>query len=465
MAISSVRSQRFERIRWQTPVDLQPQYVDNDLLVHYGSPLVTAENTVIVAVKTGASGGFRVEAHNGIDGSLKWMLPSDYVPPTSPWLPEFAPVIAAGTHSRVYAPGAGGTLLFRDDPDLPTGDTGRVAFYGTSAYTANPSAYDASVLINTPLTADAAGDVYFGFFVMGAAPSSLVSGIARVTPSGDGIWVAAAVAASDQAVTHVVYNCAPALSADSRTLYVAVSGGNSRGYLVALDSSTLTPLGRTRLKDPATGIDAVLPDTGTASPTVGPDGDVYFGVFESSNEHHERGWLLHFDKTLALAKTPGGFGWDDTASVVPASLMPSYSGSSRYLLMTKYNDYIEAGGTGMNRIAILDPNVTAPDSITGTRVMREVLTIVGPTPDPSVGGVKEWCINTAAVDPATRSVLAGSEDGKLYRWDLASNTFSEMIVLTPGIGEAYTPTVIGADGTVYAINNGTLFAVGEERRR
>jgi hypothetical protein len=32
--------------------------------------------------------------------------------------------------------------------------------------------------------------------------------------------------------------------------------------------------------------------------------------------------------------------------------------------------------------------------------------------------------------------------------------------LTSGIGEAYTPTVVGPDGTVYAINNATLFAVG-----
>src|SRR5262249_43351139 len=75
--------------------------------------------------------------------------------------------------------------------------------------------------------------------------------------------------------------------------------------------------------------------------------------------------------------------------------------------------------------------------------------------------VREWCINTAVVDPATDSVLANSEDGTLYRWNLASNSFTQAVTLTTGIGEAYTPTFIGADGTVYAINNAILFAVGQ----
>ncbi len=97
--------------------------------------------------------------------------------------------------------------------------------------------------------------------------------------------------------------------------------------------------------------------------------------------------------------------------------------------------------------------------------MKEIRTILGPTPDLDArptypDAVREWCINTAVVDPFTHSVLAGSEDGVLYRWDLATNTFTESIVLTPGIGEAYTPTVAGPDGQVYAINNATLFAVG-----
>jgi hypothetical protein len=118
----------------------------------------------------------------------------------------------------------------------------------------------------------------------------------------------------------------------------------------------------------------------------------------------------------------------------------------------------------VNKLAILDPNDTQIDPRTGATVMKEVLTIAGVTPDPEFiathpNAVREWCINAAAVDPADGIVLANSEDGKLYRWDLATNTFTQSITLTSGIGEAYTPTLIGPDGTVYAINDGTLFAV------
>jgi hypothetical protein len=134
--------------------------------------------------------------------------------------------------------------------------------------------------------------------------------------------------------------------------------------------------------------------------------------------------------------------------------------------MTKYNNYGRSGsGDSTNRIAVLDPNATQADRIAASAsvpVRKEVLTILGPTPDPGFpAGSTEWCINTAAVDPFTKSVLVNSEDGFLYRWDLTSNTLSQKIRLTSGLGESYTPTAVGPDGLVYAINNAVLFAVGK----
>ena len=64
-----------------------------------------------------------------------------------------------------------------------------------------------------------------------------------------------------------------------------------------------------------------------------------------------------------------------------------------------------------------------------------------------------------AADPARRSVLANNEDGKLYRWDLNNNTLSQTVLLNQGLGQAYTPTLVGADGGVYAISNAILYAI------
>jgi hypothetical protein len=460
-AISAVASQSLDLVGWQTPVDLNPQYSGGDLLIHYGSPLVTPSNTVIVPVKTGATGGFRLDAHNGQDGTLVWTQSTDYLLPPHNWTPSFSPAVTPT--NQLYYQGAGGTVYVIDNADSPGSSPTHLAFYGIENY--NPSTFDSHVYINTPITADNNGNIYFGFQTVGTAPLNLHSGIARIDSAGNGTWIAASDAATDPAISKVVQNNAPALSNDGSTLYVAVNTGSfGTGYLLALDSTTLQPLARVRLMDPLSGYPASLPDDGTASPTVGPDGDVYFGVLENPFAT-SKGWLLHFSGDLSQTiSPPGGFGWDDTASIVPSSLVPSYQGTSTYLLMTKYNNYADTGGDGVNKIAILDPNDTEIDPRTQFPVMKEVISIAGVTPDPTFiathpNAVREWCINTAAVDPFTDSILANSEDGRLYRWDLTTNTFSQSITLTTATGEAYTPTLIGADGTVYAVNNATLFAV------
>ena len=469
-ALSPVASEALQSIHWQTPVDLNPQYSGSELLIHYGSPLVTAANTILVPVKTGASGGFEIQARSGASGSLEWTLTSDYtLMPKSgangySWTPSYSPTLTPA--NRLDFAGIGGTVEYTDSPDA-TGPsppaTSRLAFFGLSNYNANPSAYNSTVFIDTPITTDASGDIFFGFLVTGSNPLGLTSGVARIGADGSGSYVGVVAG-----TTQVATNSAPALSNDGNTLYVLESTGDfGSGKLVALNSQTLAVDAQVTLMDPNnTTRTAVITNDGTASPTVGPDGDVYIGVLENPfASNHDRGWLLHFSGDLSTEKIPGAFGWDDTASIVPASMVPSYHGSSTYLLMTKYNNYAGEGGDGVNKLAILDPNAMMDDPITGACVMQEVLTITGPTPDPVYikthpNAVREWCINTAVVDPATDSILANSEDGNLYRWNLATNTLSQKITLTQGVGEAYTPTLIGVDGTVYAINNATLFAIG-----
>ncbi len=464
-AVSQIATQDLSRIRWRTPVDLAPQYsAQGYLLIHYGSPAITSANTVLVPVKRGTLGSYVVEAHAGADGTLLWTMPSDWIVPAHRWSPSYNVTLTAG--NRVYAPGSGGRVWYRDNADSASSANQSTAFYGDSAYNANKSGYDATVFVNTPITADSAGNIYFGFSALAGAPGGLKGGIARISANGTGSWVAATTLTQDSDINKAAMNSAPALSADEKTVYVAVNGDSgAKGYLLALDTSTLALKAKALLVDPQSKAAAMVSDDSTASPTIGPDGDVFFGVLETTYAaHNARGWLLHFDANLAQSKTPGSFGWDDTASIVPVAMVPGYTGSSKYLITTKYNNYGRAGsGDSRNKVALLDPNATQADTITPSiAVMKEVQTVLGVTPDPTYpGGVVEWCINTAAVDPFTKSILANSEDGTLYRWDMATNKLTQSVKLTSGLGESYTPTAIGADGTVYAINNAVLFAVGK----
>lgn len=98
--------------------------------------------------------------------------------------------------------------------------------------------------------------------------------------------------------------------------------------------------------------------------------------------------------------------------------------------------------------------------------MKTIITVLGPTPDQGLRdqghplAVREWCINTAAVNSINKCAVVNSEDGNVYRWDFTTNSLTARVNLSTGIGEPYTPTVIGPDGKVYGINASTLFALG-----
>jgi hypothetical protein len=462
--ISASAAQPLNRIKWSTPVDIVLQNTPGPLYIHYGTPVITAANTVLVPQRTSANNTYQINAFS--NGSLLYTLTTNYTPPPHDWIPSYGVTLALGT--RLYYPGAGGTVYYRDSPDSATGNSGQLAFYGLAAYQANLSAFDSTVMISTPLTADRYGNIYFGFIVTGANPASLQSGVARISAAGVGSWVSAsALAGGDASITQVQMNCAAAFSLDQSAFYIGVNSGNGTpGYLIAANAATLAPIAHVRLTDPHTGQNAAIMDDSSAAPTVGPDDDVYYGVLETSCcSNNARGWLLHFNRALSKSKLPGAFGWDSTASVVAKSIVPGYHGFSSYLLLTKYNNYLNGGGNGRNYVAITDPNTAMTDPITGVSVMNVVMEQIGPTATGSavngVQPVREWCINSAAVDPWTKSAIVNSEDGVNYRWDFTTNTLSQQIRLSAGVGEAYTPTVIGPDGTIYAINDGVLYAIGQ----
>ena len=72
--------------------------------------------------------------------------------------------------------------------DSATGTVQTAVFYGAAAYNAAKTELDSVVMISTPITIDAAGNAWFGFFVTGANSAGLASGLARVAPDGTGIW-------------------------------------------------------------------------------------------------------------------------------------------------------------------------------------------------------------------------------------------------------------------------------------
>ena len=451
-------------VHWKVTVDHKPSCCVDGPLAHYATPMVTSANTVVVPVRIGPRKGFRVDGYAGADGVRKWTFPTDYTVPIGS-LNDWPPPIPATlvNDNRVAVAGGGGTILLRSHVNDVQGDVHRIAFYGIDNYRAHRAAYRAAVQITTPLTTGPDGSVYFGFSAAAGAPGGLRNGLARISPTGEGSWVPARRLAGVDKVTRIALNSAPALSHDGRTGYLAVVTGGV-GRLVGFDTTSLRPKYEHLLRDPQTQGFATIIGSSSATPTVGPDGDVFYGVLGNPTlKHNVRGWLLHFDATLSHLRTPGSFGWDQTVSVVPSSSVPSYAGTSSYLLVSKYNNYLIPGhGDGRNEIALLDPGAAQKDRFSRVQVMQEVRTVLAPTqvPQQPPGAVYEWCINSVAVDPATGSAMANNEDGHLYRWDLDTGQLVESIRLGDPAGEAYTMTVVGPDGTTYAMSNAVLYAVG-----
>ena len=92
----------------------------------------------------------------------------------------------------------------------------------------------------------------------------------------------------------------------------------------------------------------------------------------------------------------------------------------------------------------------------------------------SKGQVQAWALNRyyyqAMIPIKDASLIARCEDSAVRReWRSrlvdhdgereGDGGIARWLKLTDGLGQAYTPTLVGADGAVYAISNATLYAI------
>src|SRR5207302_1868851 len=125
---------------------------------HYGAPLITSANTVIVPVRTAS--GFLIRAFDGSSGRLKYTITNDYIPPTlsnGTWFPVYQPVLAnpPSEARRLYYPGPGGTTYYITNPDsdAPPTPVQQCFYTNLDGYASNAAAFNTAVVINTPMTA------------------------------------------------------------------------------------------------------------------------------------------------------------------------------------------------------------------------------------------------------------------------------------------------------------------------
>lgn len=484
-------------IKWQTPIDDDPAIYGTVVYAHFAAPTVSPTNTVVYALRRTVGSNYdnwSVIGKAAATGKTVWQVNTDFsavelVQANTGWTSVFPMTLFQSTSSTargMACAAAGGTVMVRKSADLASSTTSRLVFYTTvSDYNTNASKY-APIKIDTPITADASGNLFFGYQVTGSIPSSLsalgTGGIAEINANtGKAIYKSVTSMGINQNLNRPAINAAPALTTDGKYIYVGLcDGGNNTPYLAKLATKDLSTSESVRLLDPyATGQDVILLDSSTASPMIGPDGNVFYGVFRNGWAGESHGWMLQYNQNLSgtdasgKAYPVGAFGWDDTAVIVPSTIVPTYNGKAKYLILTKYNNYgdwysSDPAANGTNKVAILDPtsNSLSRDRMSpapvGIPVMNEIITVQGVTKNPNTNlpGVCEWCINSAAIDVARKSAIVNSEDGHMYRWSFVSNSLVENIPLEEPTSEAYTMTAIGPDGTMYVINDCELFAIG-----
>ena len=204
-------------IRWSTSIDRRQTFNNT----HYGSPLVTAANTLIVPVKTEGD-GFQIKVFDGKTGEQNGgTIDTDYVLPSHNWIPVYQPVLTTVRDSptgpvrqrRLYYRRRRRNAFLCHQSGSPERPANPRRLLRSGCVRPRQGGLHVVCVRQYAIDGRQRGQVYFGFRVQGrpAPLSTTQSGFARIAPDGNGTYVLAGAAAADVAITRDTHNSAPAL--------------------------------------------------------------------------------------------------------------------------------------------------------------------------------------------------------------------------------------------------------------
>ncbi len=430
--VPDVEGQPVNNIRWALEYDHSTP--GGSIFIHYASPLIDGSNNIYMTERERIDG----VVHYGVmkldaTGAVLCRYASDYAVPPFPfsrWEPVFHPVL---TNGLLYVPRGRGALQgISPDDCSEIGDP--IAPYPIPDDPDLLRQLLMTVFVAGVPTADASGNVFYPLLALSGNPLNLKSQFVRVDASGPVTSVNYEDLTGDPAQRPPM-NAGAAIAPDG-TIYIGSvrQGDPSTGWLVAVNPD-LTLKWKGSMASDLSRV-ARLIDESSSCPVVGPDGRVFYGG-HNGNQLSD-GYLYSF--------SPNGdflgsfdFGWDTTPAVFP----DPDGDPTHYHLVQKYNRYLDR----RYYMVSLDPN---------TMSIECQWELVG----------REWCINAPAIDK-NGTVYTNGEDGFLYALQgmyPASNggcsPTATRIMLDRARDAAYTPLALGPDGTVYTLNNGRMFSVG-----
>jgi hypothetical protein len=480
------------------------------LLAHYSVPLIR-EGAIYMVFKSGAWTGFgnfgsidwSVKKLEWIDGQLQvvWTFETDWKPvPTdlTNWESVLQPAISG---HDIYVPGLGGTLhRVATETGVSEGRVNPFSDVDPTRYVAGGVGVgpDGSLFYNViDLSSNVGDDVEGSWLVKviheGDASRVPVSTLVTGAPSAtddcqtrfafdERPWPPTPTSVpptEDCGSQRAAINAVPAVAEDGTVYTLSRAHASERyAYLVAVNPDltrkwsmsfrgilndgcgVLVPIddaigncrsGAAHGIDPATNDQPAgnVPDQGTASPVVLPDGNVLVGT--QSGYNYGRGHIFKVNPNGEVLATYD-FGWDITPAV--------FEHDGTYSIVLKDNHYSSPDGTAFYDVTTLDANLVPEWSYRANNTescVRQPTGEVECVEDHPEGF--EWCVNQPAIDVDGTAYLNG-EDGVLYAFDREGHVLGEAFLDT-ALGAAYTPLSIGPDGVIYTQNNGVLFAVGE----